>query len=107
MLTGSYTKISPQIQVRAIPYRVNYYWDVKLKFTLPVLAPPIHVLVNSPVGQVALAARIQPSQRPLETLIVAPATVVESLKRAVPELPVVEVGLPLHFVMAPAMPPQI
>lgn len=67
----------------------------------------MQVLLNSPVGQVALAALIQPSHRPLLTLSVAPETVGVSLKRAVPELPVVEVGFPLHFVMAPAIPPQI
>ena len=90
----------------------------------PVEAPPMQVLEKVPVGQTALAARTQPSHRPLLTLRVAPATVPFSVKRAVPEDPVVEVGAPPHlkflsayvfssmpgyiyFSMVPAIPPQI
>lgn len=53
-----------------------------------------------PVGQTARAARTQPSHLPLLTLIVAPEETALSEKSAVPELPVVAVGEPPHFVMA-------
>jgi hypothetical protein len=67
----------------------------------------MQVELNVPVGQTARAARTQPSHLPLLTLIVAPEVTVESEKSAVPDLPVVEVGAPPHFVMVPAIPPQI
>ncbi len=72
-------------------------WENEARFdlpTLPVEAPPIQVELNVPVGQVALAALTHPSQRPLLTLMVAPEVAASSLNRAVPDEPVVEVGLP-------------
>lgn len=57
--------------------------------------------MKAPVGQVALAALIQPSHRPLETLMVDPPSVASRVNFAVPEAPVVEEGEPLHFVIAP------
>ncbi len=82
-----------------------YHCADKVNATLPVEAPPTQVEENVPTGQTALAARIQPSQRPLLTLIVAPGSTALSLKRAVPAEPVVDVGAPPHLVIAPAMPP--
>ena len=74
-----------------------------VKATLPLEAPPMQVELKLPVGHTARAARTQPSHLPLLTLIVAPETVVLSVKSAVPDEPVVEVGLPPHFVMVPAL----
>jgi hypothetical protein len=55
-----------------------------------------------PVGQTALAALTQPSQRPLLTLIVAPTVAAFREKRAVPEEPVVDVGAPPHLCLGSA-----
>lgn len=47
------------------------------------------------------------THRPFETLIVDPASVALSVNSEVPETPVVDVGLPPHFWISPAMPPQM
>jgi len=73
----------------------------------PEVAPPMQVEVKAPVGHTARAARTQPSHRPLETLMVAPASVARSTNLAVPDTPVVDAGLPPHFSIEPAMPPQM
>lgn len=78
-----------------------------VKVTSPVLAPPAHVAFILPVGQTALAARTHCSHRPLEMLIVAPLSTALSENCADPDFPVVDVGAPPHFVMAPAMPPHM
>ena len=72
-----------------------------------MVAPPIHVLEKLPVGHVNCAAFTQRSHLPLLTLIVAPASVALRVKRDVPDRPVVDTGLPPHFWMVPAMPPQM
>jgi hypothetical protein len=72
----------------------------------PSLTPPKHVLVNVPVGHVASAARTQCSQRPLETVIVAPDTTGLSVNLEVPDAPTVDVGSPSQNSMDPAIPPQ-
>ena len=79
----------------------------KVNATFPVEAPPTQVELKVPEGQTALAARTHPSHRPLLTLIVAPESTALSSKSAVPDEPVVDVGAPPHFVIAPAIPPQI
>ena len=63
-------------------------------------------LVNVPVGHTALAALTQPSHRPLDTLIVAPASSGVSVNLDVPDTPVVLVGSPPQNSIEPAMPPQ-
>lgn len=73
----------------------------------PVLAPPTQVDLKLPVGQVARAARMQPSQRPLETFSVAPELVGFKVNLAVPDTPVVLFGAPPHFWIEPWMPPQM
>jgi hypothetical protein len=83
------------------------YCAVRENATFPVDAPPMQVDVKSPVGHTARAALTHPSHLPLLTLIVAPASTALSLNNAVPDDPVVDVGEPPHFVMAPAMPPHI
>lgn len=62
----------------------------------PSLVPPTHVLLNVPVGHVALAALTQPSHRPLLTLIVAPlaAFTAVSVNFDVPDAPTVVEGSP-------------
>jgi hypothetical protein len=67
----------------------------------------MQVELNVPVGQTALAARTQPSHLPLLMLIVAPDVTALRLKSAVPDEPVVDVGAPPHFVIAPAIPSHI
>jgi len=85
------------------------YTATKVNATLPVVAPPIHVLVKPPVGQTAVAALTHPSHLPFETLIVAPleASVAVSVNLAVPDWPTVVEGLPPQNSMVPAMPPQM
>ncbi len=78
-----------------------------MKATLPVDAPPTQVLEKLPVGHTARAARTHPSHRPLETLMVAPLSTALRLNLAVPDWPVVVAGLPPHFSMVPAIPPQM
>ena len=78
-----------------------------VKATLPVVAPPTQVPDTLPVGQTPRAARTHCSQRPLEMLMVAPASVVFRVNNAVPDFPVVVAGLPPHLVMLPAIPPQM
>jgi hypothetical protein len=78
-----------------------------VNWKLPTVAPPMQVEVRLPVGHTALAARTQPSQRPLETLSVAPDVKVLRTNSAVPDVPVVVAGEPPHFVIAPAIPPQM
>ena len=85
----------------------GYYCADNDKATFPVDAPPTHVELKVPVGHTALAVLTQPSHLPLLTLIVAPDVTALSWKSAVPELPSVELGAPSHFVIAPAIPPQI
>ncbi len=80
---------------------------VSVKPTLPVVAPPTQVPETLPVGHTARAARMHCSHRPLEMLMVAPASVVFSVNSAVPDWPVVAAGLPPHLVMLPAIPPQM
>jgi len=63
-----------------------------------MLVLSIHVLVELPVGQTALTALstlTQPFRCPLLILIVAPFTDANRLNNAVPELPVVLIGV-LH-----------
>jgi hypothetical protein len=67
-----------------------------------VEAPSMQAHLNVQVGQTAQAARTQPSHRPLLTLMVLPAWVAFNSKGAVPDEPVVDVGAPPHFVIAPA-----
>lgn len=88
-------------------YYNKAYGLVSVKATSPVLAPPLQVDLKLPLGHVALAARMHPSQRPLDTLIVAPEAVGFKVNFAVPDTPVVLFGAPPHFWMDPAMPPQI
>lgn len=81
---------------------------VSAKLMSPVLAPPGHVAVYAcPPVQTASADLMHCSQRPLEMLMVAPEDVGFSVNLASPDAPVVEVGLPWHFVMEPEMPPQM
>jgi hypothetical protein len=89
------------------PVFVPLYGFVNVKATFPVLAPPTQVPDMLPVGHTARAARMHCSQRPLEMLMVAPESTALSANLAVPDWPVVDVGLPPHLVMVPAMPPQI
>ena len=79
----------------------------RVKATLPVDAPPTQVPVMLPVGQTARAARMQPSHRPLEMLMVAPCSTALSENLALPEVPSVEAGAPPHFWIEPAMPPHM
>lgn len=88
-------------------YSSTIYCANNSKATFPVEAPPTQVDVNVPVGHTALAARTHPSHLPLLTLIVAPASTALRLNNAVPDAPEVDVGAPPHFVILPAMPPQI
>lgn len=53
----------------------------------------LHYAYPTP-GQAACAARMQPSNRPLLTLMVAPLFTGVKSKVALPEAPVVLVGLP-------------
>lgn len=85
----------------------HLYASDSVNLTSPLVAPPTQVLSNVPVGHVSLAALTQRSHRPLEMLIVAPLSVVDRSKRAVPLSPVVLDGLPPHFWIDPAMPPQM
>lgn len=62
--------------------------------------------MNVPAGHVALAALTQPSQRPLDTFIVAPLSSGVSVNFDVPDAPVVVAGLPPQNSIEPAMPPQ-
>lgn len=73
----------------------------------PFEAPPAQVADKLPVGQTARAARMHCSQRPLETLMVPPLVAVLTVNLAVPDTPVVLGGAPPHFVILPAMPPQM
>lgn len=79
----------------------------KLNLTSPVVAPPTQVLSKVPVGHVSCAALTQRSHRPLEMLMVAPASVADRSKRDPPFSPTVDVGDPPHFWIEPAMPPQM
>lgn len=85
----------------------HFYGLSRVKSTFPVEAPPTQVPLILPVGHTARAARIQPSHLPLEILMVAPLDAALSVKSAVPDSPVVLSGAPPHFVMVPAMPPQM
>lgn len=87
--------------------RLAHDGESRVKSTLPNVAPPVHVPLMLPVGQIALAARTQPSQRPLEMLMVASVAVARRVNSAVPERPTVLWGEPPHFVMVPAMPSQM
>lgn len=74
----------------------------------PVDAPPGQVAVYAdPLVHVASADLIHCSHLPLEMLIVAPLSVGVRVNLASPDWPVVLVGLPPHFWIDPAMPPQI
>jgi len=57
-------------------------------------------------GHVALAALQHSSHEPLKTLIVAPCGAVK-VHLALPEVPVVVLGLPSQFWMGAAIPPQM
>lgn len=84
------------------------YASVKLNLTSPPgLAPPTHVELKLPVGHVNCAALTHLSHLPLLISIVAPACAASSVNFDVPDVPVVDAGAPPHFVIAPAMPPQI
>jgi hypothetical protein len=87
--------------------KVTHEFALSTKFTSPSLAPPTHTASNGLSPHTALAALIHPSHLPLDTLIVAPATVVVRSNLAVPLAPLVLAGEPWHFVIAPAIPPQI
>lgn len=102
-----FTFVTTQLHARRYHHFRAGYCAVRENATFPVDAPPMHVDVKSPVGHTALAALTHPSHLPLLTLIVAPEVTAFSLNSAVPDDPVVDVGAPPHFVMAPAMPPQI
>lgn len=78
-----------------------------VKTTSPVLAPPAQVPDMEPVGHTAWAARTHCSQRLLEMLMVAPDVAASRVNLAVPDWPVVETGLPPHFWIEPAIPPQM
>ena len=80
--------------------------DSRMKLTSPDEAPPEHVPLILPVGQMARAARIHCSQRPLLMLIVAPLVVVVSVNFALPDWPTVLSGAPPHLVIEPEIPPQ-
>jgi hypothetical protein len=99
--------LMPLLSPVSEPPSQRHYRAFNVKSTFPVVAPPIHVLEKLPVGQTALAALTHPSHRPLLTLIFASAVAAFKVNSAVPEEPVVEIGAPPHFVIAPAMPPQI
>jgi len=81
----------------------------RVKSTFPALtsAPPIHVLVNGVSPHTALAALTHPSHRPLVISIVCPEVAAFNTNFAVPEAPVVVVGLPAHCSIVPAMLPQM
>jgi len=73
-----------------------------------VLAPKANVAVKGiSAPQMAATALIPCSHLPLLMLSVAPATTGLIVNFDVPETPVVDVGLPPHFSMVPAIPPQI
>lgn len=92
----------------SIPYKDPLtHRALKVNATSPDDAPPTQTLLNSPTGHTALAALTQPSHLPLLTLIVAPLSVASSVNSADPLEPLVDVGAPPHFVIAPAMPPQM
>lgn len=75
---------------------------------LPVLAPLSNVAVNGLFcPQTWNAALIPCSQRPFDTLIVAPAVAGVIVNLTPLDWPTVDVGLPWHFWIAPAMLPQI
>jgi hypothetical protein len=81
---------------------------VRLNLTSPLgIAPPIHVLSKLPLGHVNCAALTHLSQRPFDTLIVLPGLVALNVKRDSLDWPVVCAGLPPHFCIEPAMPPQM
>lgn len=67
----------------------------------------MQVLVNGESPQTALAALMQPSQRPFEILIVVPAVSTFKDNFAVPLAPTVLVGLPSQCVIFPAMLPHM
>ena len=96
--------IDSEIQIQASE---RSYGFPRVNATFPVEAPPAHVALRLPVGQTARAARTHCSQRPLDMLRVAPAETAFSENFAVPDCPTVEVGFPPHFVIVPAMPPQM
>jgi hypothetical protein len=74
----------------------------------PTLAPPWNVAVKGASAPQTAATALMPcSQRPLETLIVAPFVAGAMLNWAAPDAPVVALGAPWHFSILPAMPPQI
>ncbi len=82
----SYIYSSPFSRSQLRPPAYGHEW-VRMKATLPLVAPPTQVPDMLPVGQTARAARTHCSQRPFEMLIVAPALVVFSENEAVPDLP--------------------
>lgn len=91
-----------------IPFTDFDYCFVNSKSVSPVEDPNGHVAVYAcPPGHTASADLMHCSHRPLEMLIVAPATAGLSVNLASPDWPVVEVGLPWHLVMAPEIPPQM
>lgn len=80
--------------VEPVSFHPLIYCALRVKSTFPVLAPPMQVLLKEPVGHTAIAARTQPSHRPLLTLIVAPVSAADRLKSALPDEPVVDSGAP-------------
>jgi hypothetical protein len=86
-----------------------YEFAESVKSTFPALtsAPPIHVLVNGVSPHTALAALTHPSHRPFVMSIVCPEVAAVNTNLAVPEAPVVVVGLPAHCSIVPAMLPQM
>jgi hypothetical protein len=94
-----------RLSSHTLPHAFLLNW----KFTLFLFAfaPPIQVLVNGLSPHTALAALTQPSHLPLVMIMVVPAVATSRSKRAVPEIPVVDVGWPPHCSIVPAMPPQM
>lgn len=73
-----------------------------------MLAPSANVAVNGiSAPHIAATALIPCSHRPLLILSVAPDTTGLMVNCDPPDVPMVDAGLPSHFSMVPAMPPQM
>jgi hypothetical protein len=78
-----------------------------LTFPAFTFAPPMQVNFEGVSPHTALAARTQPSHLPFVISIVWPEVAAFSVNFAVPDTPVVLVGLPPHCWIVPAIPPQM
>lgn len=83
---------------------------VSVNPTSPLLAPPKQTPDMLPVGHTSRAARTHWTQRSLDMVMTPEGSRARSVKRAVPDRPVVSRGAPEQRVVAgapPSMPPQM